>query len=35
LGKNFRVALELPITYNWEQRIVMYIPQIGFYYYFK
>ncbi|HOY85767.1 MAG TPA: hypothetical protein PLQ80_10790 [Candidatus Syntrophosphaera sp.] len=34
-GKNFRVALELPITYNWEQRIVMYIPQIGLYYYFK
>ncbi len=34
-GKNFRVALELPITYDWEQRIVMYIPQIGLYYYFK
>jgi hypothetical protein len=35
LGKQFRVALELPITYNWENRIIMYIPQIGIYYYFK
>ncbi|MDD3524801.1 MAG: hypothetical protein PHQ41_08935, partial [Candidatus Cloacimonetes bacterium] len=34
-GKNFRVALELPVTYNWEKRIVMYMPQIGLYYYFK
>ena len=34
-GKNFRVAVELPVTYNWESRIVMYIPQIGIYYYFK
>ncbi len=34
-GRNFRVAMELPITYNWEQRIVMYMPQIGLYYYFK
>lgn len=34
-GKNFRVALEMPITYNWEKRIVMYLPQIGLYYYFK
>lgn len=35
LGNNFRFAAELPITYNWENDIVMWIPQAGIYYYFK
>ncbi len=34
ISKNFRGALEFPITYNWDNRI-SYIPQIGIYYYFK
>lgn len=34
ISKNFRGALEIPITYNWDNRI-SYIPQIGIYYYFK
>ena len=35
LSKQFRIAIELPITYNWEHDIVMWIPQGGIYYYFK
>ncbi len=35
LGNNFRFSAELPITYNWENDIVMWIPQAGIYYYFK
>lgn len=35
LGKQFRLAVELPITYNWKHDIVMWIPQAGIYYYFK
>ncbi len=35
LSKQFRLALEIPITYNWKNDIIMYIPQGGIYYYFK
>ncbi len=35
LGKQFRLAVELPITYNWNNDVVMYVPQVGLYYYFK
>ncbi len=35
LGSQFRMSFELPITYNWKDDIVMYIPQAGLYYYFK
>ena len=34
ISKNFHGALEVPITYNWDNRI-SYTPQIGIYYYFK
>ncbi|HQH50521.1 MAG TPA: hypothetical protein PLA08_03860 [Candidatus Cloacimonadota bacterium] len=34
-GSNFRFALEVPLTYNWKDEIVMYIPQAGIYYYFR
>jgi hypothetical protein len=35
LSKQFRLAVEVPITYNWKGDIVMWIPQVGLYYYFK
>lgn len=35
LGSQFRFSFELPITFNWKDDIVMYIPQAGLYYYFK
>jgi hypothetical protein len=35
IGNHFRFAAELPITYNWENDIVMWIPQAGIYYFFK
>ena len=35
LGKQFRFSIEVPITYNYKDEIVMYIPQAGIYYYFK
>lgn len=35
LTRHFRVAFEVPITYNHKGELVMYIPQIGIYYYFK
>jgi len=31
----FSLAMELPITFNWKKEVVMYIPQVGVYYYFK
>ncbi len=34
-NNNLRLAIELPITYNQSQELIMYIPQIGLYYYFK
>ena len=34
LGRNFRWAIEMPISYNQEGDIMMYIPQTGLYYYF-
>ena len=34
-NNNLRMAIELPITYNQSQELIMYIPQIGLYYYFK
>ncbi len=35
VSRHFRLALEVPITYNYNDDIVMYIPQVGFYYFFK
>jgi hypothetical protein len=35
LSKQLRIAVEIPITYNWKNDIVMWIPQAGIYYYFK
>ncbi|HPV14755.1 MAG TPA: hypothetical protein PL126_03795 [Candidatus Cloacimonadota bacterium] len=35
LTRHFRLAFEVPITYDDSDDIVMYIPQVGFYYYFK
>jgi len=35
LSRHFRIAFEVPITYNYDDEIIMYIPQVGFYYYFK
>ncbi|PKN80191.1 MAG: hypothetical protein CVU48_02800 [Candidatus Cloacimonetes bacterium HGW-Cloacimonetes-1] len=34
-NNNLRLAIELPITYNQSKELIMYIPQIGLYYYFK
>jgi hypothetical protein len=34
LGRNFRWAIEMPITLNQDGDIMMYIPQTGLYYYF-
>ena len=34
-NSKFRFALEVPLTYNWKDEIVMYIPQAGIYYYFR
>ena len=34
-GSKFRLALEMPLTYNWKNDIIMYIPQVGIYYYFR
>lgn len=35
VSKHFHMSFEMPITYNYKDEIVMYIPQVGFYYYFK
>jgi hypothetical protein len=35
IGKNLKLALELPITYTGNNEFYMYIPQAGLYYYFK
>lgn len=35
LTRHFRIALEVPVTYDSNDDIIMYIPQVGFYYYFK
>ncbi|HOD18559.1 MAG TPA: hypothetical protein PKJ14_08010 [Candidatus Cloacimonadota bacterium] len=35
LGRYFKLAVELPITYTGEHNLVMYIPQAGIYYYFR
>lgn len=35
ITRHFRLAFEVPITYDDRDDIVMYIPQVGFYYYFK
>ena len=34
-NSKLRFALEVPLTYNWKDEIVMYIPQAGIYYYFR
>lgn len=33
--RHFRIAFEVPITYNDRKDIIMYIPQVGLYYYLK
>lgn len=35
ISSHFRLAFEVPVTYDYKDDIVMYLPQIGFYYYFK
>lgn len=35
LSRHFRISFEVPITYNNDDEIIMYIPQVGFYYYFN
>lgn len=35
LSRHFRISFEVPITYNYDDEIIMYIPQVGFYYYFN
>jgi hypothetical protein len=34
-GRYFKLALELPVTYTGDKEFIMYIPQVGLYYYFK
>ena len=34
LGRNFRWAIEMPVSLNQDGDIMMYIPQTGLYYYF-
>lgn len=35
LDKHFRFTFDLPFTYNSDEEMIMYIPQVGLYYYFK
>ena len=35
LDRHFRFSIDLPFTYNSDEEMVMYIPQVGLYYYFK
>lgn len=35
LAERFHMSVELPITYNHKDDIVMYIPAVGIYYYFR
>jgi hypothetical protein len=35
VGKYFKLALELPVTYTGNDEFIMYIPQAGLYYYFR
>lgn len=35
LAERFHMSIELPITYNQKDDIIMYIPALGIYYYFK
>jgi hypothetical protein len=35
LGKFFKLSLELPITYTGRHEFIMYVPQVGLYYYFR
>jgi hypothetical protein len=35
LGDYFKLALEIPITYTGKHEFIMYVPQVGIYYYFK
>ena len=35
LDRHFRFTIDLPITYNSDEEIVMYIPQVGLHYYFR
>lgn len=35
ITRHFHVSFELPITYDHKDDIIMYIPQVGLYYYFK
>ncbi len=35
VGPYFKLAVEIPITYTGKHEFVMYVPQVGIYYYFK
>jgi hypothetical protein len=35
LANRFHVSVELPITFNHKDDLVMYIPALGIYYYFR
>jgi hypothetical protein len=35
LGRYFKISVDLPITYTGSHELIMYIPQVGVYYYFK
>jgi len=35
VGKFFKVAIELPLTFTGDREFIMYIPQVGLYYYFR
>jgi len=35
LGKYFKLSIEIPVTYTGRHQFIMYVPQVGVYYYFK
>ncbi len=35
LGPYFKLAAEIPVTYTGKHEFIMYVPQVGIYYYFK
>lgn len=35
LDKHFKFSIDLPFTVNSDEEMVMYVPQVGLYYYFK
>lgn len=35
LDRRFRFTIDLPVTYSSDDKIVMYVPQVGLHYYFR